>query len=500
MNPFARASVVVRCVVSVAVLLSGGCAMGPDFRQPAAPDAQQYTRGAQPTATASAGGTNGTAQSFAVVPAAPYMWWTTFGCAPLDRLVDAALRNSPTLEAARARLRQAEENYRAEAGQVLLPAVDASLSATRKQVDLSSVGLPNVASPGPFTLYDASVSVSYALDLFGANRRALEATRAHVDYDGYELEAARLTLAGNVVSAAIRRASLQRQIRLTQEIERYEARRLEIMEGRMRAGGLAEFDVRAQRALLAQTRAALAPLETQHAQAEHRLAVLTGEAPSVAAFDDIALEAIRLPADLPLTLPSTLARERPDIRAAEALLHEASANVGVATANLYPQIVISAGAGSERRHIRNLLDSLNVWNVGASLTQPIFHGGALHAQRRAAMAAYDAALADYRETVLGALQQVADVLRALQHDAIALAERDRAARQQQGRADIAASRHAAGGISEAELIEAQRAALDTLLDRTKAEADRLSDTAALFQSLGGTPLDGAAPIARKRVR
>lgn len=500
MKLLARASIIGLLVRGFGVVLLSGCAVGPDFRQPDAPGTQQYTRGSQPAATASAEAENGAAQLFATAPAAPYTWWTAFGCAPLDRLVDAALRNSPTLEAARARLRQAEENYRAEAGEVLLPAVDANLSATRKQVDLSSVGLPNVASPGPFTLYDASVSVSYALDLFGANRRALEATRARVDYQAYELEAARLTLAGNVVSTAIRRASLQRQIRLTQEIERYEARRLEIMEGRLRAGGLAEFDVRAQRALLAQTRAALAPLEAQYAQAEHRLAVLTGEAPAAAVLDDISLDAIRLPADVPLTLPSTLARERPDIRAAEALLHEASANVGVATANLYPQIVISAGAGSERRHIRNLLDSLNVWNVGANLTQPIFHGVALRAERRAAVAAYEAALADYRETVLDALQQVADVLRALQHDADALAGRDVAARQQQGRADIAVARHEAGGMSEAEMVEAQREALDTLLDRTKAEADRLSDTAALFQALGGVPLDSASDVAQKEVR
>lgn len=204
---------------------------------------------------------------------------------------------------------------------------------------------------------------------------------------------------------------------------------------------------------------------------------------------DIALDELRVPGTVPVTLPSTLARERPDIRASEALLHRASADVGVATANLFPQFSIAASAGSERTHIRDILKQFNVWSIGLNMTQPIFRGGALRAQRRAAQATYQAALADYRETVLQALQQVADALQALQSDAETLDVRDAASREAEASLHVASARYAAGGISEFALIDAQRQALAAGLDRTKAQADRLADTAALYQSLGGSPLE-----------
>jgi NodT family efflux transporter outer membrane factor (OMF) lipoprotein len=311
---------------------------------------------------------------------------------------------------------------------------------------------------------------------------------AEVNYQAFELEAARLTLAGNVVSTAIRRASVQRQIELTGQIADAQAQQLAIDEHRYAAGGISEFDVRSQRTLLAQTRATLPPLATQLAQADHQLAILTGVPPANAQFGDIALDALHLPDTVPLTLPSTLARERPDIRASEALLHQASANVGVATANLYPQFSFSAGIGSERTRIEDVVNGLNIWNVGFNLMQPIFHGGELHARKRAAVAAYDAARAGYRQTVLQALQQVADTLRALENDARELQERDEAARQAQASVVIVQSQFAAGGVSQFALIDTQRQALQTTLDRTKAQADRFADTAALFQALGGAPL------------
>jgi len=473
--------------IAAAALLVG-CTVGPDFHTPPAPDALAYTRGEAPSVTAAASGPGGAAQTFETAGHAPRAWWTQFGSPALDALVDDALRASPTLDEARARLVEARENYNAQAGATLFPSVGANLSGTREKIDLAAFGITAVPTPGPFSLYNASVSVSYLLDLFGANRRALEAMLAQVDYRAYEFDAAQLTLAGNVVAAAIRRASLQRQIELTQQLADAQARQLSIIEARYEAGGVAQLDVRAQKTLLAQTRATLPPLAAQLAQTGHQLAILLGAAPANARLNDVTLDALHLPQTIALTLPATLARERPDIRAAEALLHEASANVGVATANLYPQLSISASIGSERTQLNDLLDGLNVWNAGLGLTQPIFHGGELRAKRRAAQAAYDAALADYRLTVLQALQQVADALQAVQNDALTLQARDVAAREADASAGIARERYAAGGVSEFDLIDAQRQALQTALDRTRIQADRLADTAALYQALGGAAL------------
>ncbi|MFC0397824.1 efflux transporter outer membrane subunit [Paraburkholderia rhizosphaerae] len=467
-----------------------GCTVGPDFRSPAAPDATSYTRDTLPAITQAAGATQTLVAANHALPA----WWTQFRSDALNRLVDMALQHSPTLDEARAKLIEARENYVAQAGATEFPALDATLSGTRQKVNPAAFGVPNVPNPGPFTLLNASVSVSYVLDVFGGNRRALEALLAQVDYQTYELDAARLTLAGNVVSTSIRRASLQQQLALTQQLADAQARQLTIIEGRHAAGGVALLDVRTQRTLLAQTQAQLPPLTTQLAAADHQLAILLGIEPSKADFGDVTLDALHLPDTMPLTLPSTLARERPDIRASEALLHQASANVGVATANLYPRFVVSAGIGSERTRIEDVINGLNIWNIGLNLTQPLFHGGELHARKRAAQAAYDAAFASYRQTVLQALQQVADTLHALNGDARELQARDEAASQAQASVQIAQGQYAAGGVSQFGLIDAQRQALQTAIDRTHAQADRLADTAALFQALGGMTPDDSAEL------
>ncbi|CAM2154582.1 efflux transporter outer membrane subunit [Paraburkholderia tropica] len=487
-----------RSLVLASSFVLAACAVGPDFHAPAAPDTPGYTRTALPAATASAPGEGGAPQTFASADHAPRAWWTQFGSPALDTLVDEALRASPTLESARAKLVEARENYNAQAGATLFPSVDAKLSGTRQKIDLAAFGITQVPNPGPFTLYDASVSISYVFDIFGANRRALEATLAQVNYQEYELQAAQLSVAGNVVAAALRRASLRSQIDTTQQLIDAQTRQLAIMEARLAAGGVARLDVHSQRTLLAQTRATLPPLTTQLAQTDHQLAILLGAPPSSDAYaqarDALTLDALHLPDTVALTLPATLARERPDIRASEALLHQASANIGVATANLFPQISLSASVGSERTRVADVIGGLNIWNVGLGLTQPIFHGGELRAKRRASQAAYDAAFADYRQTVLLALQQVADTLHALQDDALELQARDTAAREAQASADIARARYAAGGVSEFDLVDAQRQALQTALDRTRAQATRLADTAALYQSLGGAALPGdAAP-------
>ncbi|SAK89466.1 RND efflux system outer membrane lipoprotein [Caballeronia hypogeia] len=476
-------------LVPFCVLVLYGCTVGPDFHSPAPPDTQSYIKTPPQTPLSTV-----TPQRFPSADRALPLWWTQFGSDALNHLVDRALEDSPTLEQARARLVQAREDYRAQAGATYFPSVDASLSTSRQKVDPAAFGVP-IPAPGPFTLYDASVSVSYTLDVFGGERRALEALRAQVDYQSFELDAARLSIAGNVVATVIRRASLQQQITLTERLADAQARQLSIMEGRLKAGGVAQLDVRSQRTLLEQTRASLPSLVTQRDQADHRLSVLTGVEPSKADFDAITLDSLHLPGDVPLTLPSTLARERPDIRATEALLHQASAHVGVATADLYPKFSLTAGAGSQRTSIRDMLNSMNVWNVGLNLTQPLFHGGELRAKKRSAEAAYDAALQAYRQTVLDALQQVADSLSALQNDAGALQSREVAASEAQASLDTTMARHAAGGVSRFELLDTQRQALQTQLDYALAQANRLSDTAALFQSLGGAGEDMKAASA-----
>jgi NodT family efflux transporter outer membrane factor (OMF) lipoprotein len=464
-----------------------GCAAGPDFHVPAPVSDARYTHAPLPAATARAEGQGGAAQHFVEVGSVGGAWWRAFGSADLDRLVQQALEDNPTLAQARQRLEQARQDYYAQAGGSEWPQANASLDVTREKINPAAFGigslLGNRTFP-PFTLYQAAVSVSYSVDLFGVNRRTVEGLAAGIDYQQYELEGARLTLAGNVVTSVIRRASLAAQVDLSERLLGQQTQQLQITEQRRRAGGIAETDLFAQRSQVEQTRASLAPLRVQLAQAEHQLAVYLGRTPAEGASGAPALEQLSLPTDLPVTLPATLARQRPDIRASEALLHQASANVGVATANLYPQITLTGSTGPEGTQLSNLV---NVWSVGAGLTQPIFHGGQLHHRRRSAQAAYEAAAAAYRQTVLQGLQQVADALRTVEQDAIQLEARDHAQQDAAASARVAEQRYAAGGLSHLSLLDAQRQELQTTLDRTVVQAQRLSDTAALYQALGAKP-------------
>jgi len=368
-------------------------------------------------------------------------WWTLFKSPALDGLVRQALEASPTLARSSAKLRQAQEDLSARTGGTRFPKVDAKLSANRVDVNPQSLGVQNLPVQTPFNLYLASVGVSYTLDLFGANRRDLEALQAGVDYQRYELEAARLMLAGNVVTAAIREASLREQIAATQEIIELQERQLAITERLVNLGTAAQADAVAQRLDLAQIRAVLPDLQRQLEQVRHRLAVYIGKPPGAANLPEFKLVDLQLPPELPLSLPSELARQRPDIRAAEALLHQASARVGVATANLYPQITLSANLGSLASNGGDLFSSGSGFYVlGASLAQPLFHGDELQAKRRAAVAAYEQAGAAYQEVVLQSFQNVADVLRALEADAKKVKERNDAATQARTYHDITSAR------------------------------------------------------------
>lgn len=476
----------IRPLVPVAAVLLGGCAMGPDFHRPAGPGTAQYTPGGQPEVTAGAGGEAGAAQHFVSGAELPGRWWELFQCDALNALVAEALAHSPTARQARARLRQAREDLAAQTGATLYPSIDAQLGATREKLNPAAFGFANIPPEPAFNLYNAQVNVSYTLDLLGANRRLLEQLRAQTEYQSYETQAAELTLAANVVAAAIRQADLDAQVDYTEQIIAAQSRQLAISEERYAAGGIALEDLDVQRSQLEQLRATLPMLRAQRLALDHQLAVYTGAPPAAAAVARFRLTDLRLPTDVPLTLPAELVRRRPDVRAAEALWHEAGANVGVATANLLPHLTVSGYVGSERSQASQLLDGANIWSVGASLLQPIFHGDELRAKKRSALAAYDAAAQAYEETVLESLQQVADGLRVLEADALVLQSRSLAAEQSAASRAVAQQRFDAGGISEYSLLDSERQDLQTRLDRSHAEALRLADTAALMHALNGT--------------
>jgi NodT family efflux transporter outer membrane factor (OMF) lipoprotein len=484
MKPRVKELLRIIAVAAVGGLLFG-CAVGPDFRQPQPPSGNSYVSGEQPSETTGARGPGGASQRFDPDMKVPAQWWSLFRSASLDRLVGLALEGSPTLAQARARLTQAREDFKARTGALQYPAVDADLSAIRQQVDLASFGITEVPNPAPFGLYYASVSVSYTLDLFGGNRRTLEGLMAKVDYERFELEAARQALASNVVNAAIRQASLRARIALLNSLLEAQSGQLAITEERCQAGAVSVLDVQNQSLLLNQTRASLPPLQKQLAQVDHQLAVYLGREPSEARVDDFELDDLHLPEALPLSLPSALARQRPDIRAAEALWHQACANVGVATANLFPQITLSGSFGSQGANAGAPVTWANVWSIAANIMQPVFHGGELWARKRSAVAAYEEAAATYRQTVLQGLQEVADALRALETDSRKLKARVDAAEHARAGCQIARRQYELGGISHLALLDLQRQLLQTEEERVQAQADRYADTTALLYALGG---------------
>jgi len=475
-----------RLLVALGAAAFAGCAVGPDYQRPAPPAVASYTAAeALPLGTATAPGIGGAAQRFLSGAEIPARWWELFRSEALDRWIREALANSPTLGAAEATLRRSQEIRRARSGE-LLPGVDANVSASRQKPSGAFSGQPN-ANINPFTLYNASVNVSYTLDLFGGTRRDLEALQAQVDYQGFQLEGAYLTLASNIVTAALQEASLRGQLQATRDILSTQEEQLGLIEKQFELGGIARTDVLAQRASLAQSRAALPPLEKRLAQTRHLLAVLAGRFPGDAAdLPEFHLEDFRLPEELPVSLPSSLVRQRPDIRSAEELLHAASARVGVATANLYPQFTLSARYGTESAQIGDLFrPGTAVWGIGAGLLQPIFHGGALEATRRAEVAGFDQAVAQYRGTVLAAFRDVADVLRALEYDAMTVKAQGEAEAAARETLDIAKKQVRYGATSNLSLLDAQRQYHLARILLVQAQAGRFADTAALFQALGG---------------
>jgi len=470
---------------AVTCAMLAGCAVGPDFRTPKPPDVQAYTPIPLPTATVAAPVSGGDVQRFIAGQDIPGEWWSLFRDEGLDRLIRRGLAESPTLAAAEATLRQARENLSALVGSAFYPSFDADISAERQQISGASFGQPN-STFSPFTLYNASVRVSYVLDLFGGARRAVEGLEAQLDFQRFQLEGAYLSLTANIVTAAVKEAALRAQVRVTRDILALQEKQLALVEEQFRLGGVARSDILAQQAELAQIRTTLPPLEKELGQTRHQLAVLSGRFPSDADLPAFDLEKLRLPQELPVSLPSSLVRQRPDIRAAEALLHAASAQVGVATANLYPQLTLTGSLGSETAELGNIFSAGSaVWSLGAGLLQPLFHGGELNARRRAAVAAYDQAAALYRETILQAFRNVADVLRALDSDAATLKAQAEAEAAARDTFELTRQQFQLGAVTYLSLLNAERQYQQARISLVQAQAARFADTAALFQALGG---------------
>ncbi len=474
-----------------AALLVGCTTVGPNFKSPAPPAVDSYTRAPSPTATASAPVALGSAQQIAAAPAVAADWWRAFGSDKLDALVARALDNSPTLAAAEATLRQARQTYEAQAGSTLYPTVNGKLGASRNEINAASLGQSS-SRQTIYNLYNAGVAVNYNLDLFGGNRRALEALAAQADYQRFQLAGARLTLAGNVVTTAFGQAQVASQLQATQAILKAQQAQLDIARKRFELGAAARADVLTLQTQTEQTRATLPALRNKLEQADHLLAVLSGQAPGAADIPHFALEDFTLPRQLPIVIPSELVRQRPDIQASTALLHAATAQYGVAISNLYPQINLSASFGTQALTTGALFGPGSmVWNLAGQLAQPLFNAG-LKSGASAAQASLQAAGANYQQTVLQALRNVADALRQLENDSQVL--------QAQAAADLAAQeslklveqQYQLGAASYLQLLTAQQQAQQARISLLAAQAARLADSAALYQAMGGGVLTAAA--------
>lgn len=474
----------VRLAGSLATLLGlAACAVGPDFHSPAAPKEAGYTPEAPVNPVSTANTMAGSSQRFDAGRDLPGEWWTLFHSPALDGLVKRALAANPDLDAAQAALRQARENLYAGQG-ALFPTAGASFQPSRQKISGAAFGLPN-ESP-TLSLVTAQLNVSYDLDVWGGTRRQIESLAAQADYQRFELEATYLTLTSNLVVAAVNEASLRGQIAATQDIIRADTDQLDVVRRQFSIGGASRADVLQQEATLAQSRAGLPPLQKQLAQQRDQLAALVGGFPSEALAARFQLTDLHLPEDLPVSLPSQLVAQRPDIRAAEAQFHAASANLGVAVANQLPQFSISGSVGSESLGFADLFTAgTGVWTIAGSITQTLFDAGTLQHKKRAAAAALEQTAAQYRSTVIKAFQNVADALRALQSDADLVHEQAAAERSASDSYGLARMQYRDGAINYLTLLNADRTWQQARLNLVQAQALRFSDTAALFQALGG---------------
>jgi NodT family efflux transporter outer membrane factor (OMF) lipoprotein len=463
----------------------GGCMMGPTFRSPDPPQERLYLTDDQPAELVSANIPGGEAQRIVQGLDIPGQWWAVFHSQALNGLIERALIANPDIHSAKAALRAAQFNARAQRA-TLFPTVQAGIGAASNQV--SNVLSPPTVNPDVFiySLFTMGITISYTLDLFGANRRATESLEALAEAQCFQLEAAYLSLASNVVAAAIQDAALRAQIEVTQRIIAAQRETLDILRRQEGLGAVTGADVAQQEAALAQAEATLPPLQKALAQGRNLLATLTGRLPSARVGETFELTDLILPPDLPLSLPARLVEQRPDIRAAEANLHSASAQVGVAIANQFPQITLTAGLTPTSIVFDQLFTPGQLASTaGVSILQTIVDGGALAAKKRAAQAALEQADAQYRSTVLTAFRNVADTLRALEYDAIALQAAVASERASENSLTIARRRLELGDTTFVVVLAAELTYRQALLTRVQAQTNRLTNTAALFQALGG---------------
>jgi NodT family efflux transporter outer membrane factor (OMF) lipoprotein len=472
-------------VAVAACLAITGCAVGPNFQKPAPPDISGYSPRAPTSTEATNDVVGGDAQRFGNGQDVVGDWWTLFHSKQLDALIEQSLAKNHDLRSAEAALKVAHENVLAQRGS-FYPSVSAGLSASRHQDPPGALAAVPATNAFLYNLYTPQVSVSYTPDVFGLNRRTVESLEAQRQQVRYQLIATYNTLTSNVVVAAIQMASLQMQVKATREVVDANTKIVDILHYQFQKGVVSGLEVAAQESQLAQAKAALPPLLKQLDQERDLLAVLCGQFPSEAPDDTFDLSSLTLPADLPLSLPSALVAQRPDVLQAQEAMHAASAQIGIAEANRLPNIQLTGNAGSTALEIGQLFKSgTGFWSIGADLTAPIFQGGTLLHQERAAKAAYEQASEQYRSTVLTAFQNVADTLAALEHDADALKASAAAADAAKVTLDLSERQWHAGTASYLSLLSAQQADQQAKINLVLAQANRYADTAALFQALGG---------------
>lgn len=472
-------------ILGVCCIGNTSCMVGPNFKTLRAPKVNSYLANPLPNKTVKAGSLKqaGKPQYFAYNMDIKGEWWELFHSKALNELIVTGLKNSPNLAASYANLRVAQEALNAGTGNLLFPAFDAVGGGTRTRSSATSFG--SSAAPTIFNVFNTSVNVSYTFDVFGGNRRQLEALKAQVDFAQFELIATHLTLTTNIVTTVVTKASLIAQRNATIALIQAQEQQLMVLKKQFELGGVSRETVLTQQTLVEQTRATLPVIEKNLAQTSHALTVLIGLLPNQT-LPEITLKELTLPAVLPVSLPSHLVRQRPDVRAQEALVHAASAEIGVATANLLPQFNLTGGYGWQALALPKLFGTeTKVWNVAGQITQPIFHGGALFATRRQAIAAYDAAMFQYKQTVLQAFQNVADTLRAIELDASALKAQRAAEVAAFKNLHLTQEQYRLGGVSFLNVLNAEQQYQTTVIARIQATALRYNDTAALFQALGG---------------
>ena len=477
-------SALLACVATLGSLFVADCAVGPNFKKPTAPDVNGYTASPLATTVSTAGVSGGEAQRFVPGGDISADWWTLFHSAPLNELIEHSLTKNPDLKAAQAALLVAREGVLAQRG-VYYPNVSADFSASR-QGQSGTVAPTLTSNVLSFNLFTPEVTVAYVPDVFGLNRRTVESLQAQAEAMRFQMIATYNTLTANVVVTAIQQGSVQLQIEATQQLIDLNTNTLKILRYQFSKGYANGLDVAAQESQLAQVAATLPPLVKQAAQLRDLMATLAGEFPSQAPAGSFELTSLQLPQDLPVSVPADLVTQRPDVRQAEAALHDASARIGIAIANRLPNITLTANTGSSASAINQLFTSgTGFWSVGADLTAPIFQGGTLLHQERAARAAYVQAAAQYRSTVLTACQNVADTLAALAEDAEGLKAATTAADAAKTTLDLAKRQWQDGYAGYLALLSAEQAYQQARINLVQAQASRYADTAALFQALGG---------------